>query len=155
MFKKLLVMLAMPTLAFAVGAFAENAPPRLLHNLNAGTKLVTKKPIIIPANADQIALTNGAAPGSVCKLRVKEPKPFDRILPPDQALTVAGASRAGFASSHRLSLSTYVRVDSHSLDDFVCVADRGAHEMTVNEFERIIAADFSIQLSNQVPTVID
>jgi hypothetical protein len=148
-------MLLLAIFSLVPAAFAETPPPRLLHHLNAGTKLVAKQPIVIPANADQITLTSGTTPGSICKLRVKEPKPFDRVLPESQALTVAGASRSGFSSTHRLSLSTYVQFDSRSVDDLVCVADRGSHEMTFNEFERIIAADFSVRLPDQPPTIID
>src|SRR4051794_22777856 len=73
--------------------------PQYLHYLNAGTKLVAKQPIIIPANADQIILSSGAFPGSVCKMRMKEPKPFDRVILEDHALTVRGTSRGGFSSS--------------------------------------------------------
>jgi hypothetical protein len=139
----------------ASSAFAESAPPRLLHNLNAGTKIVAKQPIMIPANTDQITFANRAAPGSICRLRVREPMPFDRVLPADQALTVAGTSRGGFSSSRRSSLSTYVRFDSHAIDDFVCTADRGAHEMTVSEFSQLLAGDFLIRSSERPPTVID
>lgn len=139
----------------ALSALAESAPPRMLHNLNAGTKLVAKQPIIIPANTDQVTFASGATPGSACKLRVKEPKPFDRVLPADQALTVAGTSRGGFSSSRRSTLSTYVRLSSRAIDDFVCTADRGAHEMTVNEFTQILAGEFLIRSSDRPPTVID
>ncbi len=140
---------------FPVLTIATPPPPKLLHYLNAGTQLVPKQSIIIPANENQITLTHGATPGSVCKLRLKEPKPFERVLPENQALTVSGTSRAGFTASHRLSLSTYVRLNSRSIDDLVCVADRGAHEMTYSEFERILAASFTIRLPNQPPTIID
>ncbi|MFL5815106.1 MAG: hypothetical protein ACJ763_16135 [Bdellovibrionia bacterium] len=139
----------------AVSAFGESPLPQLLHNLNAGTKLVAKQPIIIPANTDQITFANRAAPGSICRLRVKESVPFDRVLPADQALTVAGTSRGGFSSSRRSSLSTYVRFNSHAIDDFVCTADRGAHEMTVGEFSQLLAGDFLIRSSERPPTVID
>jgi hypothetical protein len=136
-------------------AIGSSAPPRLLHHLNAGTRLVAKQPIIIPANADQITLSSGSMPGSICRLRVKEPKPFDRVLPEADALTVSGTARAGFTSSRRLALSTYVRFDSRAIDDLVCVADRGSHEMTFDEFERILAGGFSVKLPDQPPTVID
>jgi hypothetical protein len=136
-------------------SWAESTPSLPLHNLNAGTKLVAKQPIVIPANANQITLSSGAVPGSICKLRVKEAKPFDRVLPEDHALTVSGTSRSGFSSSRRLSLSTYVRFDSHAVDDLVCVADRGSHEMTLNEFSKVLAGEFAIQPSNHPATIID
>jgi hypothetical protein len=136
-------------------ALADSAPSLPLHNLNAGTKLVAKQPIVIPANANQITLSSGAIPGSICKLRVKETKPFDRVLPEDHALTVSGTSRAGFSSSRRLSLSTYIRFDSRAVDDLVCVADRGSHEMTVNEFSKVLAGEFAIQPSDRPATLID
>jgi hypothetical protein len=139
----------------AFPVFADTSLPQLLHNLNAGTKLVAKQPIIIPANTDQITFASRTTPGSICRLRVKESKPFDRVLPADKALIVASTSRGGFSSSRKSSLSTYVRLDSHAIDDFVCTADRGAHEMTINEFAQVLAGDFLIRSSDRPLTVID
>jgi hypothetical protein len=76
-------------------------------------------------------------------------------LPGQEALTVSGTSRSGFSSARRFSISTYVRFDSRSIDDLVCVADRGSHEMTFNEFERILAGDFSIHLPTEKPVAIN
>jgi hypothetical protein len=136
-------------------AHATLSIPRYLHYLNAGTQLVAKQPIVIPANADQIPLTNGSVPGAICKLRVREPKPFDRIIPEDHALTVAGTSRGGFSSSRKSSVSTYVQINSRAVDDLVCVSDRGSREMTVDEFEKLLAGDFVLKTSRQPPQVID
>ncbi len=129
--------------------------PKYLHYLNAGTRLVAKQPIVIPANADQIALTNGSLPGSICRLRVRERKPFDRVIPEDHALMVAGTSRGGFSSSRKFTVSTYVQIDSRAVDDLVCVSDRGSREMTMDEFEKLLAGDFQLKDSQQPPQVID
>lgn len=136
-------------------ADAAISAPQYLHYLNAGTQLVAKQSIVIPANADQITLATGSLPGSVCKLRVKEPKPFDRVIPEDHALTVSGTSRGGFSSSRKSTVSTYVQFDSRAVDDLVCVSERGSREMTVNEFEKILAGDFALRPSQKPPTVID
>lgn len=139
----------------AAAATAANSPQKPLHLLSAGTQLVAHQSILIPANSSQIMLSNSASPGSVCRLRLKEAKPFDRVLPENRALIVSGTSRAGFSTSRRIAMSTYVQLNSRSMDDFVCVSDHGSHEMTMGEFERILAADFSIKLPEQAPTIID
>jgi hypothetical protein len=131
------------------------SPPQLLHHLSAGTKLVPTQPIIIPANTDQITLVNRAMPGSICKLRVKEPKPFDRVINDTHPLVVSGTSRSGFSSPHRASLWTYVEFNSRGVDDLICVADRGSHEMTFTEFEKVLAGEFLIKLPERHPVVID
>lgn len=144
-------VLAICFFPFCAGAVDSWSLP--LHQINAGTKLVPKQEVFIPANSDQITLSTQS--GAVCKLRVRERKPFDRVLVPGHPLVVEDTYRSGFSSAHRASMTTYVLFRSKAVEDLACVTDHGAREMTLGELQKAVSPLFSVDLNDRAVAVVD
>lgn len=140
-------------LAAPVMAKSNNALP--LHNLSAGSRLVARMPILIPANQADIPLTPNQAVR--CTLRMRESKPFDRVIIPAHPLTVASTTRAGFsvARRHEVDTTTYVQIDSEAVQDFACTNPRGEIEASIPEFERSVGAYFKVEAPTRSPVEIN
>lgn len=132
-----------------------NAARRPLHNLSAGSRLVAKVPILIPANQADVALGSGG--GATCSLRMRESKPFDRIISPSHSLTVESTSRAGFSSArrHEVDTTTYVELRSRAILDFACVNPRGQIEASIPDFVRTVSPYFELIPARNAAAEID
>lgn len=120
--------------------------PQFLYNLSAGSKLVSLQDIPIPANQSDVPISLEGSRTS-CRLRMREPEPFDRLIPANRPLVVGGASRAGFSSARFSAVTTYVQLNSNSVDDVLCVTDRGRQQTTYTDFVDSVASNFKVELS--------
>lgn len=143
------------SIAVALAKTNAYAPARPLHNLTAGSRLVAVVPILIPANQADVALTPGQAVR--CTIRMRERKPFDRVITPAHPLTVAATSRAGFAAPrrHEIDTTTYVQIDSKAVQDLACVNPRGEVEASIPEFERSVGSFFRLEAPTRPPIEIN
>lgn len=129
--------------------------PDFLANLSAGTKLVTRKPFLIRANENSIVLHSQSQPNVTCHLRLREPLPYDRILPQNQIIAVEGIKRSGFSFRRQATETTYVLLKSASIEDLVCVTDHGNRKTSFREFEKAISPQFKVELPENPPAQVD
>lgn len=140
----------------AFQAPAKGGSPALpLHNLAAGSRLIARVPILIPANQADIALAPRQAVR--CVIRMRERMPFDRLISPGHPLTVTATSRAGFAAPrrHEIDTTTYVHIDSNAVQDFACANPQGEIEASIPEFERSVSALFKLEGPTRPPVEIN